>query len=374
VWPTSPGFNAALTSDRRLATRTEVLLGGQVQLVLSVVTEGTVTAEDGTVRRSASLRLIDPEGTLTPVTARDLLAPRGTELRVSKGLYLPGLPDPELVPLGTFRITEPTISRSGGGVVIGLKGYDRARAIQRARFTAPYTIAAGTPTTTAISGIVTSRSSFPVNVTPSGSTTPALVYDALADPWEAVQSLAGADALEAFFDVMGVFVCRPIPDYAAQVPTWTYAPGDVSLLLDDSREMSDERTYSGVVVRAERPGDTPIRVEVWDTDPKSPTYYDPANPAASQFGAIPYGYFSPSIRTGAQAIAAGKAILARVSGLIEQVEIDSIGHPGHDVGDVIAATDPDTRLSGSYVLSRITQPVRSGPMNLKMRDRRAVAA
>lgn len=374
MWPTSSAFSEALLHDRRLANRVEVLYGGQVQLVLDVVIDGTVTTEDETVRRSSSVRLVDPEGTLTPVTARDLLAPRGTELRIFKGLYLPGLRSPELVPLGTLRIASPAIRRDEGGVVIDLKGYDRARAIQRTRFTAPYSIAAGTPTTTAIAGIITSRSGFPVNVTPSASTTPALVFEQLGDPWDAVQSLARSDALEAFFDVMGTFVCRPVPDYAAQTPVWSYAPGELSLLLHDEREMSDENTYSGVIVTAERPGAAPIRVEVWDTDPASPTYYDPANPAASTFGPVPYGYFSPSISTAAQATAAGQAIRSRVSGLIEQVEIGTAGHFGHDVGDVLAVTDPETRLHGTHIVSRVTQPIRGGPMSLRMRSRRALPA
>jgi hypothetical protein len=148
----------------------------------------------------------------------------------------------------------------------------------------------------------------------------------------------------------------------------------MSLLLYDERAMNDENSYSGVVVTAEHPDNpTPIRVEVWDTNPNSPTYYDPANPSASAFGPVPYGFASPIITTSAQATLAGQTILQRVSGLLETVKVDTIGHWGHDIGDVIAASDPDTRLSGTHIIEQVVQPVRRGPMQITMRARRVVA-
>lgn len=375
MWPTTPAFNEALKTNRRIATRVEVLWRGIAQTMLDVLTEGTITAENETVRRSGSIKLIDPQGTLTPVTARDLLAPRGTELRLFKGLYLPGLLEPEMVPLGTLRITEPNIQRAEGGTVISIKGYDRAHVIKRSRFTDPYVVAAGTPVSTAIRDIITSRSVFPVNVTPTSHTTPQLVFEALSDPWEAIGQLATSIGYETFFDVLGTFVARPTPDYESQLPVWDYSPGELSLMLDNSRTLSDDDSYSGVIVRSEHPEiTTPIRVEVWDTDPASPTYYDPANPAASEFGPRPFGFTSPLISTTAQAQLAGETILSRVSGLLEKVQVSALGHFGHDIGDVITAVDPETRLAGSHVIEQISQPLRRGPMTLTMRSRRAVVA
>ena len=370
MWPTSAEFTAALAQSRRLAQRVDVLYGGTLQTTLDVVVDGSVTAEDATVRRTARLRLIDPTGALTPVTARDLLAPRGTELGIYKGLVLPwGVA--ETVPLGTFRIVQPRVARTEtGGVEIDPDGYDRARAIQRARFAAPYVIPAGTPTHQAIETIITSRSVFPTAVIPSASTTPELVFEALSDPWKAAQELATSDGYECFFDVLGTCIIRPQPNPDTLPATFTYAPGDLSLLLEDSRELDDDRTYNGVVITAEHPTQTPIRVTVWDTDTRSPTYYDPANPSASVFGPVPYGYHSPSITSVGQATTAAQAILTRVSGLMETVELSTAGHPGHDVGDVIEAEDPATRLAGRHVIQKITQPVRRGPMRLKMRSRR----
>ena len=372
MWVTSEAFNTALTRNRRIANRVEVLRAGQIVSTLDVMVEGTVTAENQAVRRSGSVRLVDRDGLLTPVTAKDLLAPSGTELRLFKGLYLPGQPDPEMVPLGTLRISKPKISRDTSGIFIDVTAYDRARTVQRARFVQPWSVAAGTPISQAISDIVTSRSPYPTNITPTTATSNALVFEALSDPWEAITALADAASYECYFDLLGTFVARPVPSYETQEPVFTYEPGDLSLLIGDSREMDDERSYSGVVVTSESPDNPPIRVEVWDLDPNSPTYYDPTKPALSSFGAVPYGFSSPIIQTAAQATLAGQTILARVSGLLEQVEVQAVGHFGHDVGDVLAVRDPDTRLRGTHIVESITQPLRSGPMTLKMRARRAV--
>lgn len=350
----------------------EVLSGGQIVSTLDVVIEGSVTAENQTVRRSGSIKLVDRDGTLTPVSAKDLLAPSGTELRLFKGLYLPGVADPEMVPLGTLRISEPEITQDSSGIIIDVKGYDRARTIQRARFTAPWTITAGTTVSQAISDIIASRCTYPTNITPTTATTSAAVFEALSDPWDAITQLADAASYEVFFDLLGTFIARPTPAYETQTPAWTYEPGELSLLLTNKRTMNDENSYSAVVVTVENPDADPIRVIVYDTDPNSATYFDPAKPALSKYGLVPYGFASPLITTSAQATLAAQTVLARVSGLLEQVEVSTAGHFGHDVGDVLAVRNPDTRLAGTQIIESITQPLRSGPMTIKMRQRRVV--
>jgi hypothetical protein len=375
VWATSDAFNAALLRSRRITTRVEVLQAGQSQQVLDVVVEGSITAENAVVRRSGSLRLLDPTGTLTPVTAKDMLAPRGTELRLYKGLYLNPHPDGtlEYVPLATLRVSEPDIRRDGSGFTIDIKGYDRGRSIQQRQFADPWSVTAGTIATNVISDIITSRSTYPTNITPTTNTCPALVFEALSDPWAAIQQIADAISYECFFDVLGTFVARPIPDYNQVAPSWSYAPGELSLLLADSRAMTDANSYSGVVVSSENPDLTaPIRVYVWDLDPNSPTYYDPAAPGLSTFGPVPFGFASPIISTTAQATKAGQTIGARVFGLQEQVTVDCLGHWGHDIGDVVAVSDPDTRLAGTHIIEKISQPLRGGPMTLSMRSRKVV--
>lgn len=375
MWSTSAAFDEALTRSRRIATKVEILQGGKTQAVLDVITDGKVTADNSAVRRSGNVTAVDPTGTLTPVTAKDLLAPRGTEFRMFKGLNLAayGQPDNiEWVPLATLRIAEPRMTHSDSGLVISMKGYDRAKAIQQRRFAAPYVITEGAVATTVIADIISSRSTFPINVTPSTRTIAASVFEALSDPMAAITQIAAAISYEVFFDVLGTFTARPVPDYLAQSPVWAYAPGELSLMLGTDRSMTDEDSYSGVVVTNENsnPDVAPIRVALWDTDPTSPTYYDPAVPAASTFGPVPYGFASPLMTTSAMALLAAQTIGARVFGLQEQTKVSCMGHWGHDLGDVVTVDDPTARLNGSHIIEKVDQPLRGGPMELQMRKRR----
>lgn len=360
MWPTSPGFTAALhSSSRRWSTRVEVLAGADRLATLTTVESGAVDIDNVAVRRSLDLTVLDPTGAITPASARDMLAPRGTEIRVWRGLHVGG--QPEWVPLGVFGVVDPQVSAHGGGTVIKLTGRDRVDAVRVRRFAAPWSIARGTPTAKAISDIVTSRLDVPVRITATGSTTPEVVYDALSDPWDAVRELASADSLTAFFDPLGTFVVAPDDEALTDV---TYSPGPGSMLVDSSRTISAENVYSGVIVRGEHPDYPPVVAEVWDTDPASPTYY------LGPFGRRPYGFTSSIITTQAQALAAGQSILPRVTRMRQTAELHTIGHPGHDVADVVRVDDQASRTSGLWAVQGGNVPLRpnGGPIRLKLQE------
>lgn len=361
MWTTSQRFWDALRApSRRWATRVDVLQTGQLVTALDVVVAGKVTMDEVAVRRAATLELVDVSGTLTPADARDLLAPAGTEVAPYRGLYLPD-GTVEWVPLGVLGVVEPSITSQAGTTRVAFSAHDRVRAVRARRFAEPYRVAAGTPTHTAIGAIITNRlgPNIAQRVQVTGATTPELVFDALSDPWDAVRDLAGADALSAFFDPTGTSVVQ------RDVPTRTgvrYEPGPESMLVDTERTISDERTYSGVRVSVEHPDQDPISVLVWDADPKSPTYY------LGPFGARPYGYSSPAIKTQAQALAAAQTILPRVTGMRQEAILRHVGHPGHDVGDVVEVVDPATKTSGEWEVYGGTIPLRNGVSELKLRQ------
>lgn len=341
MWPTSPAFATALAAgSRSWRSRVDVLYANEVVEALNVVVDGSVSIDNVAVRRAGRFSLVDPTGSLTPRDAHDLLAPKGTEVRPMRGLVLAD-GTVEWVPLGVLGIAEPKITNSSGGVRISLTCRDRVDAVRARRFAAPYRVAAGTPTHQAIADIVTSRLAVDTRLTVTGYTTPELSYEALSDPWDAVRDLANSDALVAAFDPLGnLSVTRDEP-VATGVE---YAPGAASLVMGTERSISAENTYSGVVVRVEHPDVDPFTVEVWDLDPKSPTYAD------GPFGRRPYGYASPVIRTAAQATAVGQVLLRRVSRMRQEATLRTIGHPGHEVGDLVTVVDPVTRVSGEWVV------------------------
>lgn len=358
MWATSPAFDTALRSGSRIwRNKVEVLYAGSVVTSLSVVTTGEVDIDEVAVRRGLRMSMVDVDGALTPASAKDLLAPKGTEVRTYKGLVLAD-GSTEWVPLGTFGIAIPEVQAHQPGTRINITGYDRVDAIRLRRFDAPWPIAAGTPTYQAISDIVTSRLSCATRLTTTGNTTPEIVFDELSDPWDAVRQIASADSLIAYFDPLGTLVVEPD---AETETNFTYQGGAGALLLDCERTMRSDSTYSGVIVKGTHPDVAPIRVVLWDTNPASPTYY------LGPFGKRPYGFASPIITTTGMANTAAATLLPKVSTFRQTVTVNTIGHPGHDIGDVITVVDPDSRTNGRYTVYGGKIPLRLGPVWLKAR-------
>jgi hypothetical protein len=366
MWGTSPEFDAALrASTRQWRSRVDILYAGALVTALDVLMDGYVDIDDVAVRRAGKFRLVDPHGSLTPKDARDLLAPKGTELRPMRGLVLAD-GTVEWVPLGVLGITEPKInSLPGGGVQIELTALDRVDAVRARRFASPYRVAAGTPTHTAIANIVTSRMTVETRLQVTGYTTPELLYDALSDPWDAVRDIAASDTLSAFFDPLGTLsVVRDEP----AVTKVHYEPGPESFVISTQRSLSSANTYSGVVVRVEHPDSDPITAELWDTNPSSPTYAD------GPFGRRPYGYSSSVITTTVQAQAVAATLLPRVSKMRQEASLETVGHPGHDVGDLVTVTDPRTGTSGRWVIKGGRVPLRPSGGNTSWKLQEAPVA
>jgi hypothetical protein len=358
MWPTTQAFNTALLAGSRLwRSKVEVLYSGSVVTSLDVVTTGEVDIDDVAVRRSLRMSMVDVDGTLTPADAKDLLAPKGTEVRVYKGLVLSD-GSTEWVPLGTFGVEEPEVQAHQPGTRINLTGYDRVDAIRLRRFDAPWSVASGTPTSQAIGDIVTSRLSCPTRLATTGNTTTEVVFDELSDPWDAVRAIAEADSMIAYFDPLGTLVVEPDVETETGV---VYQGGEGSLLLDCERTIRSDTTYSGVIVKSSHPDIAPIRVVLWDTDPNSPTYY------LGPFGKRPYGFASPLITDSGMATTAATTILARVSRMKQSITVNTIGNPGHDIGDVITVIDPRSRTNGRYTIYGGKIPLRLGPVWLKAR-------
>jgi hypothetical protein len=351
VWAQSDAFTEQLTSNsRQWATRAEVLYGGTSTVVDSVIDSGYIGMDAVAVRRELHITFVDADGILTPTSARDLLAPKGTEIRMSRGLWIPSVGDYEWIPLGVFGVIEPNVRSHSEGTVLTVKGFDRVDAIRKRRFVAPWPITKGTLIEQAISDIVTSRLNVPVKITPTGRTTTEVVYPVLGDPWEAIQDLCDAGAMQAFFDPLGSLVIGPVGDVETGV---TYSIGsEVAELMNVSRTIDADTTYSGVIVRAEHPDQDTITSTVWDMDPTSPTY------VLGDFGYQPYGYSSSLITTQAQADAVAASLLPQVTRMTQEIEIYTVGTPGHDIGDTFTVVDPRSRTNGKYTVISATIPLR----------------
>ena len=173
MWATTKEYDETILSgSRRWATKFEILYGSDVIMASDVVIDGYVGLDNIAVRRELHVSFVDADGLLTPASARDMLAPKGTELRVWRGLYIPMRDDYEWVPLGVFGIVKPEVRSNSDGTILSIKGFDRVDAVRVRRFVDPWVVPKGTLVTEAISNIVTSRINAPVKISPSQFTTP----------------------------------------------------------------------------------------------------------------------------------------------------------------------------------------------------------
>lgn len=335
---------------------------GQTQRL--TITSGSVTIDQtATVRRSCTLNALDPTGALTPLSSTSPLAPYGSELKLYRGVkYTSGQLSgtTEVVPLGTFRISDASTQETVSGVSgVNIQGYDLSRTIARDSFTEPYTITAGTNLVSAIQALVTRTvpgvtfDAFSSTATMSADTT----YDSSTDPWSVVGDLATAAACEAFFTATNSFrIAPPIDIDHLPAPAYSYVKGETCTMQELDVDFNDEPGYNGVIVIGQSTGtDTaPVRSVAWDDNPSSPTYY------LGPYGKVPQVLDNSNVTAQSDADAAAKAALNLVLGFISQLTITAAVNPALDVDDVIQVTSAESGVNSTYAIQSINIPLDGG--------------
>jgi hypothetical protein len=377
MYPLPDGFAAKLSSSHTVRTQVDVLVNGDVAASLTAENDAGVVSGDvsvdvnATIRRSVSVAITDRTGDIFPVRIGDLLAPPN-EVKVWQGIE--GFP---LVPLGVFGLSEPEVAEDGGAVTCQVKGFDRSRRIQRRKWTSPFTIPSGTPLAAAIQSVLSDRDPTgpALNAAPTGAVTPTVVLgsDNTNDPWADVSELAASAGMTVYYDPDGIPVLRELPDPATDPLAATYAEGDGGLLLGGSRSFTDDPGTNGVIIIGNGTElVAPFRVEVWDTNPASPTYYDPANPDASIWGPVPDIQTTDLIADADTALATATAQLRAKLGTSENVRFTGVPNPGHEAGDVIYVKRSRLALDARYVLDSFSLPLGPGAMTGTCRSRQVM--
>lgn len=353
MYATSTAFiNELSKGSQRIVVRADVLSGGAVVATGLRVISGSVEVDaTATTRRRFSCTVVDPTGVLVPSDGNDVLSPYGYEVRLWRGFnYLDGTAD-ELVPLGTFRIASAKVSDQGA-VKIDLTGFDRSRAVQRAHFEQPYSIAANTNYITAIQDLITNRiGAVMFSSITTAAVTPVLLFDQASDPWAAVTQMADSIGCEVFFDPTGVCVIRTQPNLSTSASVYTYVEGANSTLFSVENNLNDEPGYNGVVVDGEPPQGTPVHSVVYDADPASPTYY------LGKYGKVPRFYKSQFITSQVQADDAAAAMLRRGKGGTEQLGFSAIPNPALEGGDVVSVVRASIGVNDLYLLQSFSIPL-----------------
>jgi hypothetical protein len=275
----------------------------------------------------------------------------------------------EFVQLGKFMINEVSITDTSNGMVIEIAGADLARKVSRNRWDKTFVIPEGTNVGDAIQLMIRNR--YPqaqFNFCSVPDETIRLFYGEQDqnDPWQDAQELAISVGCELFFDAYGICTLRFQPDPAQDQSVWEFDDRAHPVITELVRRVTDEFTYNYVVVTGESSyNERPVRGWAADDDPGSPTYY------LGPYGIVALRVTSPTVRTQYQAIKAAQALLLKVKGATESVNLTTVPMPAVEPSDVVTVTRGRSKTEGRFVVEQLTIPLApSEPMRAVCRRQR----
>lgn len=281
--PVSAQFLQALTTSHSMTVTARAMYAGVTTVADLPIADGSVTVDRGSkVRRSLSLTISDPK--YLPWGALDPLAVYGQKLVVSRGIRFAG-GQVESVPLGTFRINEPSGDTLEGPVT--LTGQSSECHIIDDKFMMPTSTRGYATCVDAITYLI--RQTLPdatiVNRT-AGARNPScavVTWNANSDRWDAVQQIALSMQADIYVDALDRFVIADIPDVLSSRVVWDIKEGEGGTLMSASRQMSRTAVYNAVVASGENAAanTAPVSAVAYDNAPTSPTRW------SGPFGHVP---------------------------------------------------------------------------------------
>jgi hypothetical protein len=388
-------FQAMLgSSNQQRVVRVDVYNGSDFIQTLPI-TAGSVTVDTtATTRRTCTLTvedkgLVADPNSLVPVHITDLLHPlSGNELHIFRGFAYPdGTQD--MCQLGVFRMTQPQVEDSGNAITINIQGNDRSAEISKNKWTSAYQINAGTNLAAAVIAILQNRwiaQGVPLDtslISPTLIVLPTTTFGAdlssTNDPWADVMGLATAAGMDLYFNPQGLPVMNPIlnPVQLGQNFDLIYEEGVNCTLTKLGYTLDETQTFSGVIAIGNGSGNglAPVMSQsvingvtyngVWNTDPTSPTYFDPSNPDASAMGPVPYIFTTQAIpdstdnaTTAQQKInSAANAKLQTVLTAFDNPTFECVPNPAMWENDILTLIRERIGVEGNFQVSGVVIPL-----------------
>lgn len=363
--PSPDQYRTAIRSGVAITYRVSASLGGQPVAGAQDLapTGGSITdsASKG-ARRLLNLQLAPAPGLF------DRLSPIGTTLAVTARVRLTSQQTVD-IPMGVFDVDSQRLSEGPGGS-LSLTAPDKWVRLQRARFIGPFTTAKDLTVVTQIVQLIQGAlgSGEPVTVTATSLAKVGLLTEE-KDRAGFIEKLADSIGAWVFFDRLGVATIANRPSYGVSAD-WLVDASASGVLTELDRDRSRTETRNVVVVSSSASDGEKFPTQyVWDNRPSSPTYAGTnprSNPgSAGPFGVVPLYYDTPLPLDAAGARAAGRTILARVTGLASQVSLGQVPNPAVDAGDVLDVLPPGraTTMVTGYVggAGFGTTPLGDGP-------------
>jgi hypothetical protein len=279
---------------------------------------GTVTL-DGT---AAVRRVLDCEVAADIESAT--VSPLITELAVEYGVIVGRRQS--WTPVGTFVITSAKESTTPG--VVKIKGEDRWRRIQEARFDPAVTTSGNTASAIATLAAGADPRIAVTDLTGSTATHPATRWDRDRD--KAILELCKSIDAQLYFTPSGAAILAPhpaLPD-AADPGVIDVGRGTGGSKVSSARTLDREPIFTAATVTGEPlDGGPPVYATSRDTDPASPTRH------GGPFGQKTNFYHNPLIRTTVAAQSVADSRRARLTGIAWAIDLTMLPHPGLEYGD-----------------------------------------
>lgn len=373
--PSSTAFATAVLNGGPHVSRVVITVGGQVYAdTYYNPTSVTLRQDDSQVtydrtadtRSACSLSFTARNYADTLNFLDPLLFP---EAHVYQGILLST--GAEWIKMGVFGLHTISVERSGRVVIYNCEGSDRSERIRDNKWKAAWQVPAAQDYFTAMINIINDRAkgfTAEYNVSASALTTPGTInFNEDDDPWASVLKLAEGVSCETFFGRQGEVCSFPVPDPLLIAPALSlkYGGSDGILLSPTTRDSSNREVFNGVICTGEAPWLLfPIRGEIWDEDPMSPTY------RFGSFGEKPKKITDAIASTDAQCLATATSEFRKVQGVVEEVNYQMVKDPRLDVGDVVETTDPLLGIVGRYVMDKLAFPLGNGAVSGLVRRKR----
>lgn len=316
-------------------------IGPDLDLVDGSMTEDA-TAE---VRHDFDLVIADPDGSLRPNDPSDPLMPFSTKVRITRGLrHRDGTWEDTTTITG--RVDETSV-RIGDGVV-SLSGLDRSALLQEGS-PRPANIPAGRNGALAIRDLLWVKDpTVEWNLAVTNWTFPSLAFPVETDLMAEGVKLAASIGMEVFCTRDDIMALQPIPT-ATRPAVCRFIEGENSTVVDGEQRWKSYRVPNGIIVTGQHSSmSQPVRAEIWDEDPLSPTYrYGP-------YGEHPKFIRSEKVTTAGQALAMARGELERRLGGANEITLSAIPDPSIEGGDVAEVSLPSLGAEGLYVVSKVS--------------------
>lgn len=372
MYPASADLKAAIRTDHIAISKAEVWNQDQRLITLDIGGGSVDVSVSKTTRRTCVVNLVTSResNNLVPDTDFDYLTPFGNELRLFRGVeFADGTR--EYVPLGVFVILEVSIEDENEGVSISIRGEDRGAIVSRNKWTKAYQMVSGSLESSIAALLQDRYSDVQTNFPTTNVTIQQVILGAEKsnDPWKDAINICELGGYDLYFDVNGIATMRQFPSLDGSPVVALFQEGQGNIITSVSRDISSRDTYNGVIYTIEGSNIvTPLKVEVWDEDPASPTY------RYGVFGQAPTFVTSSVLATQAEAVQAASLLLYKYIGAQENIRFSSLVDPTLDVNDVIYIQSDGAKVDRLAIIDSLEIPLTiDGQMSTKTRVVRVVA-